>query len=249
LAPHAGWICSGAIAGQTIRAIANGRVNGPDVVVVFAAIHTAAASRTAILDTFSHWDIPGDSCEVDTEFRASLLHRDKLFRADDRFHLREHAVEVELPLLHAAWRNAKVLAVEVPPDEWACDIGFETAQVVADLGRDAVFLASSDLTHYGPSYGFSPAGVGMNALAWAKMNDRYLLDLIIGMKAELIVPEVRAHLNACGAGAVAAMLSACRTLGATVAKELCHATSFETLATVAPQTPDNAVGYAAIVAG
>ena len=50
-------------------------------------------------------------------------------------------------------------------------------------------------------------------------------------------------------GAIAAMLSACRELGATGATVLRHANSFETLAAVHPQRPVDAVGYAAVVVG
>jgi len=47
----------------------------------------------------------------------------------------------------------------------------------------------------------------------------------------------------------AAMLEACKVAGAGTAKILRHATSYETLAAVAPQPPTNAVGYAAVVVG
>ena len=57
------------------------------------------------------------------------------------------------------------------------------------------------------------------------------------------------HANACGAGAIAAMLAACRDLGATSATVLRHANSYETLAGVAPQQPADAVGYASVVVG
>jgi AmmeMemoRadiSam system protein B len=60
---------------------------------------------------------------------------------------------------------------------------------------------------------------------------------------------VRHRASACGGGAIAAMLAACRELGATRATVLRHASSFETLAGVAPQRPVDAVGYAAVVVG
>jgi MEMO1 family protein len=112
-----------------------------------------------------------------------------------------------------------------------------------------VFLASSDLTHYGPWYRFAPAGVGQAGLNWAKENDRLLIDRILRMQEQSIVPEVRARHSACGAGAIAATLAACKELGASRATLLRHTNSFETLAQVAPQSPDNAVGYASIVVG
>jgi len=66
---------------------------------------------------------------------------------------------------------------------------------------------------------------------------------------ERVVPEVRTRLNACGGGAIAAMLAACVELGATKAALLRHANSFETLAGVMPQKPVDAVGYASVVVG
>jgi AmmeMemoRadiSam system protein B len=69
------------------------------------------------------------------------------------------------------------------------------------------------------------------------------------MRIDDVVPEVRQRANACGGGAIAAMLAACREAGATGATVLRHANSFETLAAVAPQPPTDAVGYAAVVVG
>ena len=46
------------------------------------------------------------------------------------------------------------------------------------------------------------------------------------------------------------MMAACHEYnGATAAAVITHANSYETLASVAPQSPNNAVGYAAVVVG
>jgi AmmeMemoRadiSam system protein B len=173
-----------------------------------------------------------------------------LFGVDDRFHEREHAVEVELPLIQQAWPNALLLPVEVPLVDQAVQIGISTARQVTAAGVDAVYLASSDLTHYGPAYGFAPAGVGPEALAWALDNDRKLLDCVAAMSAERVVQDVRAHLNACGGGAIAATLAAARERGIVEASVLRHSNSFQVLKEAGiPQRPDNAVGYAAVVIG
>jgi len=113
--------------------------------------------------------------------------------------------------------------------------------------RNCVFLASSDLTHYGPAYRFSPAGIGLEGLAWAKQNDARILRLITDYSPARIVPEVRERANACGGGAIAAMLAACQEAGATRATLLRHANSYETLAGKVPDDPSNAVGYAGVV--
>jgi MEMO1 family protein len=248
IVPHAGWICSGAVAGETIAAIA---ASGPppDVVVVFGAIHTPLPIDAAALDSHARWMVPGGESCVPEALERKLAERGNLFRSDDRFHDREHAVEVELPLIQQAWPNATVLPIEVPLIEDALSIGYATAARIMSEKLRPVFLASSDLTHYGQNYGLAPAGLGFPGLRWAMENDQRLLLLVNQYQAEQIVPEVRGRMNACGGGAIAAMLAACREFGATEARVLRHTNSFQTLADLAPQSPNNAVGYAAVVVG
>jgi AmmeMemoRadiSam system protein B len=245
IVPHAGWICSGAIAGQTLAALAGGVK--PDIVVIFGAVHTPIDIRVAALESHDTWAVPGEVCDAGRDLAESLERTSDLFATDDRLHVHEHAVEVELPLIRVVWPEVVVLPVEVPVVDNAAEIGRKTARMLLERGHRAVFLASSDLTHYGPSYRFVPAGVGIEALNWAKENDRGLLRRIENFEIDQIVPEVRQHLNACGAGAIAAMLAACKEAGAQRATVLRHANSYETLAQVAPQRPVDAVGYAAVV--
>ena len=249
IVPHAGWICSGAIAGEAIAALAR-RMPKPDTVVVFGAVHTPLPIDVAALGSHEWWREPAGDSQVahDVARRLSEVGAG-LFAVDDRFHESEHAVEVELPLIQLAWPDARVLPIEVPLIDEAEQVGRRVATELEASGLSAVFLASSDLTHYGPAYRFAPAGVGTSGLAWAKDNDRRVLELVTDMRVDRIVPNVRAHSNACGGGAVAAMLAACRERGATRGQVLRHASSFETLADVAPQRPDNAVGYAGVIVG
>jgi AmmeMemoRadiSam system protein B len=142
-----------------------------------------------------------------------------------------------------------LLPIEVPLMDEAVEIGKQTAALVQAAKLKVVYLASSDLTHYGPNYQFAPAGVGIAGLNWAKDHDRRLLAVVTTMQPENVLTEVRQQLNACGGGAIAAMMAACREHGATEAKVLRHQNSFEVLQNVAPQRPDNAVGYAGVVIG
>jgi len=245
IVPHAGWICSGAIAGVALGTLARGQP--PDVVIVFGAVHTPIDIRVAALASHAIWMMPDGSCDVARELAEALERGSELFATDDRLHMREHAVEVELPLIRAVWPQARVLPVEVPVVDRAAEMGRRTARLVLGKGLRPVFLASSDLTHYGPSYRFAPVGVGVHAMNWAKENDNRLLRLVKEMAEDRIVPEVRQNMNACGGGAIAAMLAACKEAGAHRAQVLRHATSYETLARVAPQPPVDAVGYAAVV--
>lgn len=229
-------------------ALAHGRP-AVDVVVVFGAIHTPVPIDRAVFDSHARWAMPGGESSVTLPLREELSGRSSFFVTDDRFHQREHAVEVELPLIDAAWPQAKILPVEVPPEPAAVEIGIAVARAVAAAGVSAVYLASSDMTHYGPNYRFTPAGPGQVGLDWAMDNDRRILRLVTDMTPEKIVPEARTRLNACGGGAIAAMMAACLEQGARKAIVLRHTNSYQTLAAVAPQSADNAVGYAAVWVG
>jgi hypothetical protein len=248
IVPHAGWICSGAIAGEVIGTLAS-MIPAADVVVVFGAVHTPVRLDRAALDSHSVWNVPsGDSMQPELIVQ-SLAKIGGSFFVEPRLHEREHAVEVEVPLIQAAWPTAALLPIEVPLIEQAERIGRETAERVLSERKRAVFLASSDLTHYGPAYRFVPAGVGEGGLAWAKENDRRVLELVSGLASDRVVPAVRSRMNACGGGAIAAMLAACKTAGAMRATVLRHANSYETLKGIAPPDPTNAVGYAGVIVG
>jgi hypothetical protein len=250
IVPHAAWMCSGQIAGHTLVALSHRKQDRPvDVVVVFGAVHTVGGLGYAALDPHQYWMTPQGPAAVQMELQAKLIEAGDLFRMDEEVHQREHAVEVELPLIRAAFGDVAVLPIETPPIDQAMALGQKVAQEVAAANLSAIFLASSDLTHYGPHYRFTPAGVGVNAMKWELDNDRRLIDLVVRMQPEAVLPEIRSHLNACGGGAIVAMMAACRELGASDGKLLSHANSYQTLEKVSPIPPDNAVGYAAVVVG
>jgi AmmeMemoRadiSam system protein B len=247
IVPHAGWMFSGAIAGEAIGTLKASRdaahAPPPLVVVVFGAVHTPMRLDRAAMDAHDRWAVPGGESNVSTELSRRLeADASAMFALDPRFHEREHAVEVELPLIQQAWPDALLMPIEVPLIDEAAAIGRAVARQVAAEKLDAVYLASSDLTHYGPDFSFVPGGAGEQGLQWAKENDRRLLDVVAALRIEAVVPEVRSRANACGGGAIAAMLAACREHDAAgEVRILRHETSDDVMQRVAPtQRPDNA---------
>jgi AmmeMemoRadiSam system protein B len=71
-----------------------------------------------------------------------------------------------------------------------------------------------------------------------------MIDVMLAMDPDAVIPEASSHHNACGAGAIAAMMAAVGVLGARRAVLLEHTTSNET---VGPDPGHNAVGYAGLV--
>jgi AmmeMemoRadiSam system protein B len=146
--------------------------------------------------------------------------------------------------------GVKIVPVMIPPVDDAAAWGREIGRVLADWPEPVVMLASSDLTHYGPNYQFTPMGVGEEGRRWAmEVNDRRLLGLIERMQSGDIVGETQRAHNACGGGAIAATIACCQVLGAEAGHVLCHSDSTAELAAIGYGDSMNSVGYAGVVFG
>lgn len=238
--PHAGWYYSGEVAARTIAGIAGYQ---PETVVIFGAVHVPDFHRSSLYAA-GLWETPLGPMAVDAELAERIANHPDITIAPGA-HRHEHSIEVELPLLRDRLPDVRIVPLMVRPGPWAPEIGRVCAEATLELGRRVVFLASTDLTHYGPSFGFEPRGHGEEGIRWAKeVNDRRLIALIAAGDAKEVVPEATLHHNACGPGAVAALLGAMEGLGLSKYVELCHTTSAEREQREGRRTLDS-VGYEA----
>lgn len=234
--PHAGWVYSGPTAGLGIRAIA---ATSPEVVVIFGAMHTLDRNPASLYAT-GYWETPLGALRVDKDLAAAFLRCPHIVD-NPAGHAEEHSIEVQLPLLRRVLPQVRIVPMTVRPGPEALAIGKHCAMHVALSGRRIAFLASTDLTHYGPAFRFEPHGQGTEGTDWAlQENDRRFIALIRQLAAEQVVAEAAHHRNACGAGAVAALITAMRELGGAEYVELEHTSSARVRG-----DPDaaNAVGY------
>jgi AmmeMemoRadiSam system protein B len=241
LVPHAGWAYSGATATRGLVAL--GASGEPETVVLFGAVHRWGLSRPALYGAGA-WRTPIGDVLVDEELAREVLRLGGEAVVDDPdAHAEEHSIEVQLPILRYLYPQARILPVATPPVANAAALGQVVARAATLLGRKAVAVGSSDLTHYGPRYGNTPAGVGAEGLAWTRTNDKRLIDLAVGLRVDEIMDEAEAHHNACGPGALAAAMAFSRELGATRGLLLNYTTSYDAW----PEgLPSDVVGYGAV---
>ena len=243
--PHAGWAYSGPLAARVVKEV-DARPH-PQAVVVFGAIHVPHGPRASLFPSGA-WETPLGLAEVDTRLGERLHGRTGLLENDPHAHDGEHSIEVEVPFIQHLLPDSLIVPIMVPVNEHAASLGGAVGQTCRNYGVDVVFLCSTDLTHYGPSFRFTPQGVGADALKWAKdVNDRRMIDLMLAMRADDAVAEAAENRNACGGGAIAATLAACRAYGAQRATLLEHTTSYEVGRALLPEPPRDSVGYAGIV--
>lgn len=246
IVPHAGWVFSGATALKVLDAIRSRRT--PRTFVLFGAVHSPI--RASAVFSNGGWQTPLGLIEVDERLAGEILARaGDLVRENPVAHENEHSLEVQLPFIQHLFPAARIVPIAVLPTPQAPEIGRRVGQTIQSLDADAVCLGSTDLTHYGPGYGFTPKGFGEAALRWVRdENDKRMLDLMRRLDAEAVVPEAKDRLNACGAGAIAATLAAARELGAPKGYVLQYTTSADVMRDEMGR-PDAgaAVGYAGVV--
>lgn len=247
IVPHAGWTFSGNLAGMVFGAIEKANKN-VDTFVIFGATHSHFGSAAAVYDKGS-WLTPLGEIKIDDELAASIVKKSKGAEANCEAHKYEHSIEVQIPFIQYIFKGAKIVPIMTSPAEYAVKLGSDVAECIkSSPDKKIVCIGSTDLTHYGPRYGFNPQGNGEAGIDWAKnVNDRAFIDLAIEMRAERILTESMENQNACGPGAAAATIAAAKTLGKTKGVLLAHTHSNEIMDKKFGQSSSESVGYAAIV--
>jgi MEMO1 family protein len=244
LAPHAGWEYSGAVAARAFKALA--REKPPRTFVLFGTDHRGSASAGEVFDS-GLWRTPLGEIGIDEEVSAAALKSGGPLRANPLAHESEHSIEVQLPLIQALAPEAKIVPITVPPAPLAIEAGRAVGEVLAARFPGAVVVGSTDLTHHGGHFG-DIHGHGQAGEKWTRENDGRMIALIVAMDAQGVLDEADRRHNACGAGAIAATLAACRAMGARAGRLLEYTNSYEVVHSRYPDEPDDTtVGYAAAV--
>ena len=246
IVPHAGWTFSGSLAGRVFQAIK--KVDGPvDTFVVFGAGHRYFSQEAAVYDCGA-WLSPLGEIGIDEDIADAIASIDRVCR-DLACHRDEHSIEVQVPFIQELFGAAKIVPVIVPPVATAVEFGSEVGSIINGVaGKRVVCIASTDLTHYGPRYGFCPQGSGEAGIKWAKeVNDREFIDLALKMEPEAVLEKAEENMSACGAGAVAAVIAAAKAMGKKEGVLLGHTHSEEVMRRKYGQGCEESVGYAGIV--
>jgi AmmeMemoRadiSam system protein B len=194
VAPHAGWYYSGVPAALAAAALAGSTT---DTVAVLGG-HLPGGARPL----FAMEDVcltPFGELEIDGELRD--LVKKTLDGQEDVS--ADNTVEVLLPIVKNFFPRAKLLWARFPAELSSYEAGKTLAEAALSLGRKVKVLGSTDLTHYGSAYGFSPKGFGRGALEWVKtVNDRRFIEAVIDGNPGELLDRAERERSACSAGAV-----------------------------------------------
>lgn len=203
MVPHAGWRFSGAIAAKTLSALREVRADA-DLVVLFGNhLHTSQPHRIFCGDC---WCTPlgdFDTFSGAAALREALAEEFSVVPEPVVPETPDNGSEVPLPMLRHFFPKAELLMVAAAPRGDAQELGDRIGQWVKD--RDAVFVASTDLTHYGPAFGL----LHESGQAWAHgTNDERFLRSALGRDSVQFLEHALSERSACCPGTLAAALAA-----------------------------------------
>ena len=242
--PHAGLIYSGPVASHLYYRLAlDGR---PETFVILGVSHGGNPGFATMFDAV--WRMPMGDVHVDSELARAIVKRSELVDINPEAHEGEHSIEIQLPFLQYVYgEEFRIVPITVGYGDYEMcrDVGVAIAEASEELGRDVVVLGSTDFTHYGAMYGYTPAGTRPfeRVLKWVYETDHSLIDLIVSLDAEGLVRRVREkNYTMCGCLPVATMLVAAKEMGASRGELLKYATSYDVQG-----SRDLIVGYASIL--
>ena len=223
--PHAGYIYSGPVVGAVLS-----RVQLKGTAVILCPNHTGRGKLFSLMVEGS-WKTPLGQVEIDAELAKRVLDESRYLEQDTAAHVYEHAIEVQLPFLQYFKSDIKIVPIVLAQanGETYITIGREIARAISGLQREAVVIASSDMTHY-------------ESQESAKKKDDQAIRAMLELNENDLLRRIgQFDISMCGYGAAASMLAAVRELGAGRAELMKYQTSGE-----ASGDYSSVVGYAGI---
>ena len=144
MVPHAGLVYSGRIAGGVLK-----RIRIPDTVIIICPKHTPYGVEWAVAPN-DVWELPGITLQSNTQLARLLADRIEGLQLDAAAHAREHAIEVELPLLARLAPQARVVGIAIGGGslDRCLRFGQQLAAVISELPSPPLLVISSDMNHF-----------------------------------------------------------------------------------------------------
>lgn len=226
IAPHAGYVYSGHVAGAVFA-----RIEVPRHCFVLCPNHTGMGRPLAILSEGA-WETPLGDVPIDAELAEALKRRFPALEEDPSAHKAEHAAEVELPFLQLRQPELTFVPIAIGTRQLETleQLGKAMADVISAMKDPVLIVASSDMNHY-------------ESDTVTRVKDQHAIERILTLDPRGLHEVVTQQgISMCGFGPAVATLTAARQLGAKSAELVKYATSGDVSG-----DRDLVVGYAGIV--
>jgi hypothetical protein len=226
MAPHAGYVYSGAVAAETFA-----RINIPPDIIVMGPNHHGGGLPLAVMEK-GEWQMPFGTLQINEPLAGTILTQSELFQADAKAHIPEHSLEVQIPFLqyHREDISLVPICISYISLEDCRQAGEALARAIKAYGKPVLIVASTDMTHY-------------ESRESASRKDKKALEHIDKMDPQgLYNTVVGNRISMCGIMPTTIALTAANSLGAKKAELVRYTDSGETSGDT-----DHVVGYAGYI--
>jgi AmmeMemoRadiSam system protein B len=209
ISPHAGYVYSGAIAGQLYA-----QIKIPRTVLIIGPSHTGAGAPVALYPD-GEWLTPLGMVPINSRLNSLLLNHVSYIQSDGVAHQHEHSLEVQVPFIQYLCPEVSISAICLGRGDYLAlsEIGKGIAEAIREYDADVLIVASSDMTHY-------------ESADSVRLKDGLALDKVLAFDVKgLLEICQRRHITMCGVAPSAVMIEAARELGATVAEVVAYGNS------------------------
>ncbi len=225
IAPHAGYMYSGAVAGEVYA-----KLKPKSTYVILCPNHSGYGAQFA--SSAESWSTPLGTVEVDNELLAEIMAKAPLVKEDRTAHVFEHSAEVQVPFIQKISPGARIVPITIQfgnaPE--LAEVADAIASAILKKRHYAVIVASSDMTHY-------------ESRSAAGRKDRMAIEKVLELDAEGLLETVeKQRITMCGYVPSAIMLMSAKKMGATKAELVKYTDSGE-----ATGDTSQVVGYAGII--
>lgn len=151
IVPHAGYMYSGPVAAHAYYYLASEGI--PDTVIILGPNHTGLGSYVSLWPK-GKWKTPLGEIEIDEQIAMDLVRESEVIDIDEKAHLYEHSIEVQVPFLQYFFDSKTkivpiVIMMQTPEiSEYLAEGITKIMQKYRD--KDIIVIASSDMNHYEP---------------------------------------------------------------------------------------------------
>jgi MEMO1 family protein len=209
IAPHAGYIYSGSVAGQVY-----GQVTVPSCVIILGPNHHGLGAQAALYPE-GEWLTPLGTARINTPLAELVRKHASIVQEDTTAHHYEHSLEVQLPFLQYVRPDVSIVPICLGFGDYSSCValGSGIAGAIGEYCNEVLIVASSDMTHYEPA-------------AVARRKDNDALREILALNPEGLLKVCRDKgITMCGVIPATVMLLAALQMGASQAKLVSYATS------------------------
>ena len=144
MAPHAGYIYSGKVAGKTYASVCV-----PETVVILGPNHRGFGEKVSVMKRGA-WEIPGGKVDIDEEMAELIISSSSLASDDSIAHQSEHSIEVQLPFIKRKNPGARIVPICLMGTDpsVSSDLARALCEAVERYSGEVLLVASSDMSHF-----------------------------------------------------------------------------------------------------